>query len=235
MADQPTPEQAAEQFAEAVSVRVAGMTHQRLGAYDKALSCFSIAREIFTHLGNTVQVGWTLQNEGNVLDLLGRQHEALERFDLGEAAMSNSSEYKGWPLMFRRRGDILRRLGRNDEAMVQYDHGLTAYRENNDINGIINTLSSRAEAWLDRGDFVYARRDLDEAAQLLAAHPRRPGEFDCLLLARRARCAVALGDAVAARTFASEARILIADLSLETDRSNPDITVNLRRLAELDT
>jgi|GEM_PF-3825441 len=233
MSDQPTPEQAAEQFAEAVSVRVAGMTHQRLGAFAKSLSCFAISREIFTHLGNHAQVGWTLQNEGNVLDLLSRHSEAITCFDQAEQAMRASSEPKGWPLMYRRRGDVLRRLGRNEEAMTQYDQGLAAYRGMDEYNGIINTLSSRAEAWLDRGDFPAAQADLDEAAHLLLTHPRRPSEFDCLLLCRRARCAAALDHEESAKSLASEAQSLIGELSLTQDHGNPDVTVNIRRVNEL--
>lgn len=233
MPDDMTPEQTAEQFAEAVSVRVAGMTHQRLGAYDKAMSCFSIAREIFSHLGHIAQVGWTAHNEGIVLELLGRPQDAIARFNEAERAMRSTDEDKGWPLMYRRRGDVRRRQGHPEEAIIEYDQGLAAYRASNDVNGIINTLSSRAEAAFNRDDFTGAKADLDEAAYLLAAHPRHPNECDALLLARRARCATALGDTATAHALATEARTLIAELSLDQDRSNADIVINLHRLNDL--
>ncbi len=107
-----TPEQAAEhiaeQFAEAVAVRVAGTTHQRLGAWAKALACFAVAREIFTELGNQAQVGWTLYHEANVLDLLGRPSEAITCFNQAEQVLRTSSESQAWPLLSRCRDDFLR-------------------------------------------------------------------------------------------------------------------------------
>jgi len=224
MPDQPTLEQATEQFAEAVAVRVAGVTHQRLGEFAKALSCFATAREIFAHLGNQAQVGWTVQNEGNVLDLLGRPSDAIRCFDQAEQAMRASNELKGWPLLYRRRGDVFRRLKRAGDAMAQYDQGLAAYRGIEEYHGLINTLSSRAEAWLDRGDFPAAQADLDEATQLLTAHPRQPSEYDCLLLCRRARCAAALGHNDDAKSLASKAQALLTELSLAQVHGNPDVT-----------
>lgn len=234
MADAKTnPAQSAEQYAEAVSVRVAGMTHQRLGEFQKAMSCFSIAKEIFSSIGNPTQVAWTLQNEGLVLDLINRQDDALARFTEAEAIFRQNNEIRGWPLMYRRRGDILRRLGRMDQALEQYEGALTDYRPINEINGIINTLSSRAEVHLQRQANDLAAKDLAEAYGLLRQNPRRPSEFDFLLYARLARCSAASGQREQARSHAEAARKIVGELGLDQDRSNPDVAASLRLLTDL--
>lgn len=229
----PTPEQAAEQFDEAIAVRVAGMTHQRVGEHRKAITCFAIAREIFVHLGNQGQLAWTVQNEGLVLEMLGRHDEALARFTEAEQIFRSVDERKGWPLMYRRRGDLLRRQGRHDEALAQYETALTQYRADHEANGIINTLSSRAESDLAGNDLARARSDLQDALAHLRNVPRRAGEYDFLLFARIARAEAALGNGDLARAHATQARNLAHELQLDQDRSNPDVAENLRKLAEL--
>lgn len=229
-----TPEQIAEQFNEAIAVRVAGMTHQRAGEHRKAMACFASAREILVHLGLQPQVAWTLQHEALVLELLGRHDEAIARFTEAEVIFRTADERSGWPLMFRRRGDLMRRQGRHDEALAQYDAALAQYRLDDDANGIINTLSSRAETDLARNDVQRARSDLQGALAHLRNLPRRAGEYDFLLFARIARAEAALGNREIAREHATQAHDLARELQLDQDRGNPDVADNLRRLAELE-
>ena len=233
-----TPEQIAEQFAEqfdeAIAVRVAGLAHQRAGDQRKAMACFASARETLVHLGLQAQVAWTLQNEGLVLELLGRPDEALARFTGAEALFRAADERQGWPLMFRRRGDLLRRQGRHDEALAQYDAALAQHRLDDDANGIINTLSCRADSDLARNDVQRARSDLQGALAHLRNLPRRAGEHDFLLFARIARTEAALGNRELAREHATQAHDLARELQLDQDRGSPDVAENLRRLVELE-
>lgn len=230
----PTPEQTAAAFDEAIAVRLAGMAHQRRGDHAQALDRFAAARAAFAALGQQAQVAWTLQNEGQALELLGRHDEALARFAEAERLFREVGERMGWPLMHRRRGDLLRRRGRHAEACAEYDAALAQYRLDGEANGVINTLSSRAESELARDDLPRARSDLQDALAALRTCPRRAGEFDFLLFARIARAEAALGNRDLARQHAAQAHGLARDLHLEQDRSNPDVGENLLRLADLE-
>jgi len=230
----PSADAAAEQFNEAVAVRVAGLTHQRAGEARQALACFASARGIFIHLQQPAQVAWTLHNEAQVLELLGRHDEALAHLSEAERLFRLADEHSGWPLMYRRRGDLLRRQGRHDEALTEYDQALAHYRREGDANGIIATLSSRAESDLARQDLARAHADLRDALGQLRTCPRRAGDVDFLFFARIARAEAALGNRELAREHATQAHDLARELHLDQDRGNPDVADNLRRLTELE-
>jgi tetratricopeptide (TPR) repeat protein len=210
-------------FAEAISLRLAGMEAHRLGRLETALDHFVKACELFHRSQAPVQVGWTLQNQGLVLEQLGRIDDCLQRFDEAEALFIAHGDGPGHALMSRRRGDVERRRTRYDEALRRYDAGLAEYRAMHDVNGIINSLSARACVLLLRARAADALGDLQQALEQLRSYLRKPGEQDFLLHWRLYRAYQALGQAPEAERHRHVAQTLSQDVRLRDDRSNPDV------------
>lgn len=230
---QPTADQATEQYAEAVAMRVAGITHLRLGEGHAALTALAIARDMFAHQGHDAQVAWTMQGEGQVLDMIDRSHEASQRLEEAETIFRRLDDLRGAGHLQRCRADILRRTGHLDEAMVLYGTALDLCHHVNDADGLARILSARAELHLIRQTPDQALVDLTRALALRATSPRRPDAIDFLTQARLARCAIALGKADDAFAHITEAQAIANTLALNNDRSDPDVTAHLKSLPKV--
>lgn len=211
-------------YANAVCVRAEGLELQRTGKFQEALAKFRVAEKSFHDTGVPVQVAWTMQHIGMVEEQVGRASHALAMFTGAETLFRHYGERAGFPLMFRRRGDVLRRLHRNDAALATYCEGESLYRTFGDINGIVNTLSGKAAAYLAMHRTVEAHAALSEALWRLSEHPRQTGASDFLLefrawqagLADPAHRADAPGHLARARAIAEAEH-------LGNDRANPDV------------
>ena len=210
-------------FAEAVALRSQGMDLQRQGDYAASLDRITQALHLFQECDNSQQAAWTMQNQGLVLEQLGRRDEALGRFEAATSVFRASNDLQGWPLMFRRRGDCLRRGKDLEAAGRAYEAALKAYVEHHDPNGIINTRSGLGALYLDLKRPHDALGMLTESAAMLRAYHRKGGEYDFLLFARLARTCAALGLPAATDLNADQARAIADQAGLRSDRSNPDV------------
>jgi len=230
---QPTAEQATEQYAEAVAMHVAGIIHLRLGEGHAALTALGTARDMFAHQGHDAQVGWTMQGEGQVLDMIDRSHEASQRLEEAETIFRRLDDPRGAGQLQRCRADIMRRTGHLDEAMDLYGTALDLCHQVNDADGMASIVCARAELHLFRQTPDQALTDLTRALALRATSPRRPDTIDFLIQARLARCATALGTANDALAHIREAQAIANTLALNNDRSDPDVTAYLKSLPKV--
>lgn len=132
--------------------------------------------------------------------------------------------------MPRCRADVLRRRGRHDEALALYESALALSRDAGDFAGEIATLSARGELHLLCRSQPLASADLSEALELLRRHPRPASETDFLVFARLARCAASPENV---RAYVEQARTITQTLGIEQDRSDHDLSANLRWLRTL--
>ena len=210
-------------FDDGVAARTAGMESQRAGRPQAAQVLFERAEELFSKAGDAIQLAWTWQNQGQVLEQLGRIDDALEAYGKAEAAFAQFKQIDGSDLIFRRRGDLLRRLGKHQEATEQYTEALRRYDARRDPNGCINTRSSLAANLLAVGDHAGALNVLHTALANLQSFNRKPGEQDYLLFIRLSVAERAAGHAAVADQYFAEAQAIADSAHLRTDQTNPDV------------
>lgn len=217
-------------FADAIMVRIRGMERHKQGRHGEALELFEQASTAFRRCAAEVQVGWTLQNEGLVLEQLGRAEDALNRFAEAERLFRTHGDGAGSTLMQRRRGDLWRRRGDQPQAVRSYDQGIADYTAAHDVNGVANTLSGRAASHLLAGRAADALADLEQARARLATFLRKPGEQDFLMHYRLGQAHHLLGAASPAQAHRATAQLLVREAGLVDDHTNPDVIAAIAAL-----
>ncbi|MCA1691037.1 MAG: tetratricopeptide repeat protein, partial [Actinobacteria bacterium] len=152
-----------------VAERALGLAAKELNDMQAATGHLERARDVALGAGLAVRAAQARMSLSLVLAYAGDTAEALRQADLAVPALRGQDGAR----LQMQRALILQRLGRLDEALDGYGRVLLVMRRLGDTDGEARLLANRGVLQAQRGQFMAADADLQEAAEIFERYGQR--------------------------------------------------------------